>query len=102
MTAPVAAVDASWSRRRRSEDNAMSVQRIVEPTPEQLATINTLEARVRKVFLEVVSVSEEIVALKLAGLETREAAEAVAGVDNDALDELRTLRISRGIQAFSD
>jgi hypothetical protein len=77
-------------------------QATIEPTPEQLARIATLEPRTRAIFLEVVAISEEIIALKRAGLETREAAESVAGVDDDALDELRTLRVSRGIPAFSD
>jgi hypothetical protein len=74
----------------------------IEATPDQLARIATLEPRARWIFLEVVALSEEIIALREAGLETREAAESVAGVDDDALDELRTLRVSRGIPAFSD
>lgn len=80
----------------------MSVFTFVEPTPDQLARIAVLEPRARAVFREVAALSEEITALKEAGLETREAAEAVAGVDNDALDELRTLRVTRGISPFSD
>ncbi len=74
----------------------------IEPTPEQLAVIATLEPRVRAVFLEVAAISYEIDDLRKAGLETREAATAVVWVDSDALDELRELRICSGIPAFSE
>jgi hypothetical protein len=74
----------------------------IEPTRDQLTIIRSLERRMRSAIMEIVAVSEEVIALRAAGLETREAAEAVAWADNEALNELQCLRISHGIPAFSD
>jgi hypothetical protein len=63
----------------------------IEPTRDQLTIIRSLERRMRSAIMEIVAV-----------LETREAAEAVAWADNEALNELQCLRISHGIPAFSD
>ena len=77
-------------------------QATIELTPEQLARLAVIESRVMALRSELSGFYDEIDALRQAGLETREAAEAIAGVDDDVLDELRMLRVSRGIPAFSD
>src|SRR5258708_28011717 len=74
----------------------------IELTPQQLRRLGVIESRARELRSELSGFYQEIEALKKAGLETGEAAEAVHDLSNGRSDELRTLRVSRGIPAFSD
>jgi len=73
-----------------------------ELTPEQLARLDVIESRVIELRSELYGYFQEIDALKQAGIETGEAAEALHDLSDDMSDELRMLRVSRGVSAFSD